>query len=147
MIILLLILALFPTTSWPESDNTSADSLAKELVPIYEELHRHPELSYKEEKTASLFARELKSLNFDVTTHFGGFGVVAVLKNGKGPTVLLRTDLDALPITEATGLEYQSKEPGVMHACGHDLHVTNLIGVARYLKKASEQWKGTLILI
>lgn len=147
MTILLLILGMFPITSWSSNEISSPEAIAKQLIPVYEQLHQHPELSYKEEKTAALLASELKSSGFDVTTQFGGFGVVAILRNGKGPTILLRTDLDALPITEATKLPFASVEPGVMHACGHDLHVTNLIGVARYLKTTISQWKGTLILI
>lgn len=147
MIILLLILGLFPITSWPSPENNSAEAIAKQLIPVYQELHRHPELSYQEEKTASLFASELKTLGFEVTTQFGGHGVVAILKNGKGSTVMLRTDLDALPVSEATGLPYASVEKGVMHACGHDLHIANLIGVAKHLKDRNQEWRGTLILI
>lgn len=147
MIILLLILVLFPLTSWSNSENISPGTLAKQLIPVYEQLHKNPELSYKEEKTSGLLASELKNLGFEVTTQFGGYGVVGVLKNGKGPTVLLRTDLDALPVTEATGLPFASAEAGVMHACGHDLHITNLIGVAHFLRAKLNQWKGTLILI
>lgn len=147
MTILLLILGMFPITSSANVENISAETLTKQLIPIYKQLHQHPELSYKEEKTAALLASELKASGFEVTERFGGYGVVAVLKNGKGPTVMLRTDLDALPVAENTGLPYASVEPGIMHACGHDLHVTNLIGVARYLKANLPQWKGTLILI
>ena len=102
------------------------------LQAFYKHLHAHPELSYQEEQTAARLAKEMKALGFEITTGVGGHGVVAVLKNGKGPTVLVRTDMDALPVTEATGLPYASKvrardrygkEVGVMHACGHDMHI------------------------
>src|SRR5262249_39464415 len=104
------------------------DSLAK----LYKYLHQNPELSYQEKNSAARMARELRGLGFEVTEKVGGYGVVGVLKNGKGPTVLVRTDMDALPVTEATGLSYASrvrargkdgKEAGVMHACGHDMHM------------------------
>ena len=112
------------------------------LEALYKHLHRHPELSLQEEKTAARMARELKELGFEVTEKIGGHGVVGVLRNGPGPTVLVRTDMDALPVTEATGLPYASKvvtrdrtgrEVGVMHACGHDVHMTCFVGVGRVL--------------
>jgi hippurate hydrolase len=103
------------------------------LDALYKHLHTHPELSYQEVTTSARLAKELKSLGFAVTTGVGGHGVVGVLRNGKGPTVLVRTDMDALPVTEATGLPYastvrarnqQGREVGVMHACGHDMHIS-----------------------
>lgn len=103
------------------------------LVELYKQLHAHPELALHEEKTAARLARELRQAGFEVSEKFGGFGVVGVLKNGPGPTVMVRADLDALPITEETGLPYASKartrdaegrEVGVMHACGHDVKMT-----------------------
>jgi hippurate hydrolase len=102
------------------------------LQALYKSLHAHPELSLQEEKTSARMARELKAAGFEVTEKVGGYGVVGVLRNGPGPTVLVRTDMDALPVTEATGLPYASKERvrdkngndvGVMHACGHDMHM------------------------
>ena len=126
------------------------------LIATYRQFHLHPELSHKEVKTAERLAAELKKSGAEVTTGVGGTGVVAVLKNGDGPTVLLRTDLDALPVQEKTGLVFSSQakatdprglEVPVMHACGHDLHMTNLIGTAKYLAEHKEQWKGTLVLI
>jgi hippurate hydrolase len=158
MRILLLLLGLFPITSSGSDHNSEglAVKLAKELVPLYQKLHQNPELSYKEEKTAATFAAELKNAGFEVTTSFGGTGVVGLLKNGKGPTVMLRTDLDALPVTEATGLSFASTEKqktpggaevGVMHACGHDLHITNMVGVANYLFQSKTLWSGTLVII
>jgi hippurate hydrolase len=126
------------------------------LESLYKHLHSHPELSYQEEQTAARMARELKAAGFDVTTAVGGHGVVAVLRNGKGPTVLVRTDMDALPVTEATGLPYASRvrardrdgrEVGVMHACGHDMHMTCWTGTARVLAALKDQWQGTLVFI
>ena len=113
-----------------------------ELVTIYRHLHSHPELSFREEETAGRIAAELRKTGADVTTGVGKNGVVGVLKNGPGPTVLVRTDLDALPVTEETGAPYASKvkatdsagkEVGVMHACGHDVHMSCLVGAARWL--------------
>jgi hippurate hydrolase len=133
-----------------------AKSHCEELVTLYRHFHEHPELSLHETETAARLAKEWRAAGFDVTTGVGGNGVVAVLKNGAGPTVMLRTDLDALPVTEATGLAYASKvevvrpdgrKTGVMHACGHDIHITNLVGVARYLAANRDQWSGTLMLI
>lgn len=134
------------------------------LVATYRLLHAAPELSHHEEKTASLVAKELASLGFEVTEHVGkfarpewvGHGVVAVMKNGAGPTVLVRADLDALPVEEKTGLAYASKvrtktdsgqDTSVMHACGHDVHVTTLLGTARMLARLKNRWQGTLVLI
>ncbi len=128
----------------------------EELVQLYRHFHQHPELSFQEKETAARLAQELKSAGYDVTTGVGGTGVVGLLKNGPGPTLMLRTDLDALPVTESTNLAYSSKvkvkqpsgtETGVMHACGHDIHITNLIGVARYLAANRDRWSGTLMLI
>src|SRR5262245_40000632 len=126
------------------------------LEALYKHLHAHPELSFQEEKTAERMAKELKAIGFEVTTKFGGHGVVGVLKNGKGPTVLVRTDMDALPVTEKTGLAYASKvrtrdkegkEVGVMHACGHDMHMTCWVGTARVLTSLKDHWSGTLVFI
>lgn len=132
------------------------DEHLDELIVLYKHFHTHPELSFHEKQTAHRLAEELEALGCEVTRHVGGFGVVGLLKNGQGPTLMLRCDLDALPVTEETGLPYASEvrttddegaEVGVMHACGHDLHITNLIGVARYLSTHTDQWQGTLMLI
>jgi len=126
------------------------------LVKLYFHLHRHPELSFQENDTSERIAAEWKTAGYEVTENVGGYGVVAILKNGDGPTVMLRTDLDALPVKEETGLKYASSvtvanedgsQTGVMHACGHDIHMTSLVGVARYLSQHRDQWKGTLMLI
>ena len=132
------------------------DAEVASLVDLYKELHRNPELSLQEVRTAAKLADELKKLGFTVTTKLGGTGIVGVLKNGDGPTILVRTDMDALPVTEATGLPYASKvrvrdkagkEVGVMHACGHDVHMTCWVGAARTLVALKEHWKGTLVFI
>jgi amidohydrolase len=134
------------------------------LVSTYKALHAAPELSHHEDKTAAFLARELRGLGYEVTEHVGkyenpewqGHGIIAVMKNGAGPTVLVRADMDALPVEEQTGLAYASHvktkndagvEVGVMHACGHDIHVTSLIGAAKLLSALRNQWHGTLVLI
>lgn len=126
------------------------------LESLYKHLHAHPELSLQEKETAARLARELKDAGFEVTTGVGGTGIVGVLKNGTGPTILVRTDMDALPVTEQTGLAYASKvrtkdrhgnEVGAMHACGHDMHMTAWIGAARVLASMKDHWKGTLVFI
>ncbi len=126
------------------------------LEKFYIDLHLHPELSLMEEKTAAKVAAELRAAGFEVTEKFGGYGVVAVLKNGPGPTVLVRSDLDALPVQEETGLPYAStvstkdlsgNQVSVMHACGHDIHMSVLIGTARVLASTRDRWSGTAILI
>ncbi|HZN34582.1 MAG TPA: amidohydrolase [Pirellulaceae bacterium] len=126
-----------------------------ELVELYQHFHAHPELSFEEVETAARVAKELRALDIEVTEKVGRLGVVGILKNGAGPTVMIRTDLDALPVTEQTGLAYASKvkvksdagESGVMHACGHDIHITNLIGTARWLAAHKDQWRGTVMFL
>lgn len=126
------------------------------LEALYKHLHANPELSFQEQQTAARMAQELRATGFKVTENFGGHGVVGVLKNGDGPTVMLRADMDALPVQEATGLPYAStakaiddggNEVHVMHACGHDIHMTSLIGALRVLKQMQPQWDGTLVAI
>jgi amidohydrolase len=127
-----------------------------ELVSTYRDFHLHPELSFEEKETAARLAAAWKAAGLEVTTNFGGHGAVGIAMNGKGPTVMIRTDLDALPVIEQTGLVYASKvktkdkdgnEVGVMHACGHDIHITCIIGVAQYLMANKNLWSGTLMLI
>ncbi len=117
------------------------------LVALYHEFHRDPELSYREERTAARFAEQIEQAGLAVTRGVGGHGVVGVLDNGDGPTLLLRADLDALPIAEETGLDYASRNEGAMHACGHDLHMTNLIGAVQYLAAHRDAWRGRLLCI
>jgi len=114
---------------------------------IYEDIHRHPELSGKEELTSQKVAAELRRLGVDVTTGVGGHGVVGVLRNGEGPTLLVRADMDALPIQEETNLPYASETPGVMHACGHDLHIASLLGTANVLSQMKDTWRGTILFV
>jgi amidohydrolase len=123
---------------------------------LYEDLHRHPELSLHEQRTAATLAAALRELKFEVTEHVGGTGVVGVLRNGKGPVVLLRTELDALPVEEKTGLAFAStvrainddgQEVGVMHACGHDAHMAAWTSTARIMAATRDRWRGTLVLI
>ncbi|HEV8699874.1 MAG TPA: amidohydrolase [Candidatus Polarisedimenticolia bacterium] len=126
------------------------------LDGLYRHLHTHPELSLHEQETAARIASELKAAGFMVTPGVGGHGVVAVLQRGAGPTVMWRSDLDALPVREETGLPYAStvmatddsgRPVPVMHACGHDIHMTTLVGLARALNALSTQWTGTVVLI
>src|SRR3546814_11582496 len=123
---------------------------------LYRDLHAKPELSEQESATAAKLARRLKAMKFAVTEKVGGTGVVAVLKNGSGPVLLIRADMDGLPVTEQTGLEFASRvkaktadgaATGVMHACGHDTHMTAFIETARHLESMTEEWKGTLVMI
>ncbi|MEU9452717.1 amidohydrolase [Streptomyces sp. NPDC048277] len=117
------------------------------LRALYEDLHAHPELSFQEERTASLVAERLREQGWEVTEGVGGTGVVGVLANGDGPVVLLRADMDALPVTEETGLPYASENDGVMHACGHDMHVAWLLGATGQLAGARDGWRGTVVAV
>lgn len=116
------------------------------LGETYRQLHAHPELSFQEHATSKLVANALESFGFEVQ-HIGGTGVVGVLTNGGGPVVMSRADMDALPVTEATGLPYASETDGVMHACGHDVHVTALLGAAKLMAQAKDAWRGTYIAL
>jgi hippurate hydrolase len=122
-------------------------ALYPELDRLYQELHQHPELSGDERQTAARLAKRLRALGFEVTTGVGKHGVVGVLKNGKGPTVMLRTELDGLPIEEKTGLPYASRVKTVMHACGHDIHMTSWVGAATLLARSKHRWRGTLVMV
>jgi hippurate hydrolase len=119
----------------------------EEVEGLYKDVHRHPELSMQEERTAGLAADRLRAARFEVTTAVGKTGVVGVLRNGDGPTVMLRADMDALPVQEQTGLDYASETDGVMHACGHDMHVAWLAGAATELSAARDDWHGTLLAV
>src|SRR5437667_4071145 len=147
-----------------QSPQSLADAELPSLLTIYKDFHTHPELSAHEERSAAIVAKELKAAGCDVTERVGKydkpgltcFGVIGVMKNGDGPTVAIRTDLDALPVHEKTGLAYAStvttkndagQEVSVMHACGHDIHITNMLGTAKMLAQLKDQWRGTLVLI
>lgn len=167
IISLTLLFALFIGAAAQAQEKSLDQMIERELgslVTTYKTLHAAPELSHHEERTSALLAKELKALGYEVTEHFGkykqpewtSYGIVAVMKNGAGPVVLVRADMDALPVEETTGAAYASKvkvkneagqEVSVMHACGHDIHVTSLLGTAKMLKEMKDQWHGTLILI
>ena len=145
----LLSLALIISSSLWSEENLS-------LMELYKDLHSNPELSYKEEKTSKKLALLLRKLGYEVTDGIGGYGVVAHLKNGIGKTILIRADMDALPVEEKTGASYASKVKSInqvgqevftMHACGHDIHMTVLMGTANYMAKNKEKWQGDLILV
>lgn len=151
------------TPATPSDLSNSVDRQLPTLTETYKHLHRNPELSRHEEQTSALVAGELRKLGYTVTDHVGkyddgtqAFGVVAILENGAGPRVLIRTDMDALPVEEKTGLDYastvkstnaQGQQVGVMQACGHDLHMTVFLGMAREMAARKSQWHGTLMLI
>jgi amidohydrolase len=135
---------------------TEVEAVYPQADALYRELHQHPELSNHEQQTAAKLAAGLRQLGYDVTTGVGGTGVVGLLRNGAGPTVMLRTELDALPVTESTGLPYASTvrtkddsgtDVGVMHACGHDVHMAAWMATARIMAGRRPRWKGTLVLI
>jgi amidohydrolase len=147
-----------------QTPQSLADAELPSLLAIYKDIHSHPELSGYEERTAALVAKELRAAGCQVTEHVGkyensklkAYGVVGVMKNGDGPTVLVRTDTDALPVEEETGLPYASKvvvknddgrDVHVMHACGHDTHIAAFIGTARALGKLKDQWHGTIVFV
>ncbi len=148
---------------WLRAAETPRDFVANKLAAdyptldaLYKHLHTHPELSLMEEKTAARLATELRAAGFEVTEKFGGTGIVGVLKNGNGPVLYVRTDLDGLPVAEETGLPYASQtrvtnlsgqEVAVMQACGHDIHMTIFTGAARVLAAMKDQWSGTLVFI
>src|SRR5213083_1675061 len=163
-ILLPLPLAVALTSLAQQTPQQIADAELPSLLTIYKDIHTHPELSTQEQRTSALLAKELKAVGCEVTENVGKYenadqkcyGVVGLMKNGDGPVVLVRTDLDALPVQEETGLPYASKvvtkndkgdDVHVMHACGHDAHVSMLIGVARSLAKLRDQWHGTIVFV
>lgn len=151
MLSLLLLAACAQTPAAPAGLERDLDG----LVALYRELHAAPELSFQEAKTAARMAQVLRESGYEVTEKIGGHGVAGVLQNGEGPTLLIRCDMDALPIVEETGLDFASQvrvpgdggEVGVMHACGHDVHMTVWSGVARRLAAERGSWSGRLILV
>ncbi len=139
-----------PSSQGDDLNGPVKEAVAAELallVELYKWFHKNPELSLKEEKTAAKFAAEVRAAGWTVTEKIGGHGVVAVLRNGAGPVVLARIDMDGLPVLEETGLPYASANAGVMHACGHDSHLAMGIGLARVLAKLKDRWSGTVALI
>src|SRR5690349_21122118 len=139
-------------TSYSEDLVRGLGALQPELVALYKDIHAHPELSMRETRTSGIAADRLRDAGYEVATGIGKTGVVGQLRNGDGPTVMLRADMDALPVKEATGLPYASsvtstgddgRSTPVMHACGHDMHVTWLAGAAALLAQHRNEWKGT----
>ena len=134
---------------------TSLESDYPKLDALYKDIHAHPEIAFQEEKTAAKLAAEMRALGFEVTEHVGKTGIVAIYKNGDGPTIMVRTELDALPMEEKTGLPYashdktiwQGRETFVDHSCGHDIHMASWVGAAKTLVGLKDQWKGTLMFI
>ena len=142
---------------------SEAEAQLPALTDTYKHLHRAPELSHHEEKTSAYLAMELRKLGYTVSEHVGkyqdgsqAYGIVALMKNGTGPQLLIRSDMDALPVEEKTGLDYastvrtknaQGQDVGVMHACGHDIHMTVLLGTAKEMADRKAQWHGTLMLV
>ncbi len=152
----LLIFILFSSAAIFGQNEKDIKTYIPELLTTYKHLHQNPELSYLEKNTAKLLAKKMRSYGFKVTENFGGTGIVAILKNGKGPKILIRTDMDALPILEKTDVAYASKvkqkdiegiERPVMHACGHDMHMSIWLGTAKYLANHKKEWKGSIMMI
>lgn len=154
-----LIFMLSISFSFAQKANTkikvAAEALNPSLFQLYKSLHSHPELSFQEVETSKRLANMLREEGYEVTENVGGHGVVAIFQNGKGPTLMLRADMDALPVKEETGLPYASEVTTslngnpvhVMHACGHDIHMSVMIGTAQALMKLKQDWKGTIMLI
>src|SRR5579862_8078675 len=141
---------------WTTPSAGEIDAIYPDVEALYIDLHKNPELAFQETRTAATLAARLKALGFEVTTGVGRTGVVAVMKNGPGPTVMLRTELDALPVAEMTGLPFAStvvvksasgQSTPVMHACGHDLHMSAWAGTARLMAEHRDRWHGTLMLV
>jgi amidohydrolase len=152
-----LLIALLCAAAWAQApESKEVEAVYPQARALYLDIHENPELSFHETQTAAKLAAHLRTLGYDVTEHVGGTGIVAVLKNGAGPTVMLRTELDALPVEEKTGLPYASKvhekddsghDVPVMHACGHDLHMAAIFGTAEIMARSKNSWHGTLMLI
>ena len=138
---------LVASSAFAQSIDSMIDRELPSLVETYKSFHEAPELSLHEEKTSGTLASKLRALGYDVTDRVGGYGVVALMKNGNGPVLLIRTDMDALPVNEQTGLPYASRVTNVMHACGHDIHMTTLVGTATMLAQLKNRWHGTVMLI
>ena len=150
-----IIMAILLSTPTEKLDKSAIEKDIPFLTEFYLERHQSPELSLHEKMTSKALGAQLRKKGFDVTENYGGYGVVGILKNGDGPQILYRTDTDALPMYEKTGLEYASSvvaqnkgvEVGAMHSCGHDMHMSVWLGTARYMADHKDQWKGTLMMI
>ncbi|MFT6093631.1 MAG: hippurate hydrolase [Pseudohongiellaceae bacterium] len=151
-----LIMLLVPPLQASELSEAIAEDYQSHLAPLWDHFHQNPELSLMEFKTAQRLTKEIRDVGFDVTEGVGGTGIVAILKNGSGPMIMVRADMDGLPVVEQSGLanastimskDWDGNNVGVMHACGHDVHITSLVGTARYMSSHRDQWSGTLMLI
>jgi amidohydrolase len=142
-----LLIAGYAWGQWTTPTSAEIDAIYPDIEKLYIDLHRNPELAFHETQTAAKLADRMKALGFDVTTGVGRTGVVAVMKNGPGPVVMLRTEMDALPVDEKTELPFASQTKGVMHACGHDIHMSAWSGTARLMAEHKERWHGTLVMI
>ncbi|MEX0708435.1 MAG: amidohydrolase [Woeseia sp.] len=150
-------LALSPLSMADDLNDDIKSDYDSHLADLFVHFHRNPELSLVEHQTAARMARELRSAGFDVTENVGGTGVVAIMENGAGPLVMMRADMDGLPVEEKSGLDYASEATQedpitgnvvpVMHACGHDVHITSLVGTARQMAARKDEWSGTLMLV
>ena len=146
---------LLGATTPSKVDRPLIDADLDYLVGFYKDLHQNPELSLQEKNTSKKLANELREIGYEVTENVGGYGIVGILKNGEGPQILYRTDMDALPMWEKTDLDYMSKvevpyqdgKVGTMHSCGHDMHMATWIGTARAMVQMKDKWSGTLMLI
>lgn len=154
--LILLFLIAFSGFSQVQQLDASIDKMYPELDALYKELHQNPELSLQEKETSARIAEELRKQGYEVTEGIGGYGVVGVIKNGPGPVLLIRADMDALPMEEKTGLPYASTKKGVTndgketfiaHSCGHDIHMTVFIGTARLMEEFKDSWRGTLLMV
>ncbi|HIL22059.1 MAG TPA: amidohydrolase [Alcanivorax sp.] len=150
------VLLVATSTQASELSDAIADDYADHLAPLWDHFHRNPELSLMEHQTAKRLSAELRSASFEVTESIGGTGIVAIMKNGPGPMVMMRADMDGLPVVEQSGRanastatmqDWDGNTVGVMHACGHDVHITALVGTARRMAARRSQWSGTLMLI
>jgi amidohydrolase len=145
----------FDVVSLKSTIERSVESDYPNLDALYKDIHAHPEIAFQEEKTAAKLAAEMRALGFEVTEHVGKTGLVAIYQNGDGPTIMVRTELDALPMEEKTGLPYashdktiwQGRETFVAHSCGHDIHMASWVGTAKTLVGLKDQWQGTLMFI
>ncbi|MFC2098233.1 M20 family metallopeptidase [Bacteroidota bacterium] len=148
--ILTVVTILFSLGSFSQAEKQILKTISENInhhKSLYQHLHQNPELSFEEFKTAARMSTELENLGFDISRNIGGNGFVGILRNGEGPVVMLRTDIDALPLEEKTGLPFKSKSPGVMHACGHDMHMIVWLGTAKVLSDMKDSWNGTLMMV
>ena len=153
---ILIVVALTTLNAQDDKINSLIDTNEKNLVQTFKDIHANPELAFMETRTSAIVAKELKALGYKVITGIAKTGVVGILKNGDGPVVMYRADMDCNAVKEVTNLEYAStksvqldsgKVVPVMHACGHDAHTTWLLGIAKVMMQVKEKWKGTLVLV